>query len=258
MPGAPASLVDALGPGRLEAHFQPVVDCRTGAVRAVEALARWRTVHGTLVDGLALVALAERAGVCPQLDAEMLMLSVTQVAAWRRLPRLGTLELHANLSPVSLLEPSLPARVARVCRQAGLATGALWLELTETAAIDDLPRAASVLTRLRLLGVRIWVDDFGARYASLSYLKQLPIDGVKIDRSFISDIETSDTGRAIVGAVVAIASRLALRVIAEGIENEQQAELVRGLGVDATQGFHHGAPQHATTIDAAAPHPLAA
>ena len=114
--------------------------------------------------------------------------------------------------------------------------------------IEDLQHAAVTLDEVRRLGVRIWVDDFGAGYASLSYVKRLPIDGIKIDRSFISDIETSGAGRAIVDAVVSIASRMALRVIAEGVESEGQAETVRRLGVHATQGFHHGRPRPASSV----------
>jgi EAL domain-containing protein (putative c-di-GMP-specific phosphodiesterase class I) len=243
VPGAAlASLTDALGPGRLEPHFQAVVECGTGTVRAVEALARWRT-RGGLIEGEDLVELVRQVGCCALLDAEMLELAVAQVASWRRLPGLHALELHVNLSPESLRDPALVQRVERTYREGGLVPTALWMEVTETSVIDDLPVAATALERLRSLGIRIWVDDFGAGYASLSYVKQLPIDGVKIDRSFVTDIQSSEAGRAIVAAVVSMASPLALDVIAEGVESEQQAEVVRSLGVHATQGFYHGRPQ---------------
>ena len=242
MPEGPRSLEHALGPGRLEPHFQAVIECSTGMLRAVEALARWRT-GDVLIEGEDLVALAAEADACALLDAEMLRLAVRQVAAWRRLPGLRTLELHANLSPQSLRVPGLAERIQRTCRDAGLDPAALWMEVTETSVIGDLPQAATTLTELRSQGVRIWVDDFGAGYASLAYVKQLPIDGVKIDRSFIADIESSETGRAIVAAVVSLASPLALGVIAEGVESERQADVVRTLGVHATQGFYHGRPQ---------------
>ncbi|HEX5194709.1 MAG TPA: EAL domain-containing protein [Solirubrobacteraceae bacterium] len=238
----PRGLAAALGPGLLEPHFQAVVDCDTGALRAVEALARWRTAD-ELIEGEDLVALAERAGACALLDAEMLRLAVKQVSAWRQLPGLRELELHANLSPASLRDPGLAERIERTCQDAGMDPEALWMEVTETSVIDDLPEAATTLSALRRLGVRIWVDDFGAGYASLAYVKQLPIDGVKIDRSFIADIDCSRTGRAIVAAVVSLASPLALGVIAEGVESARQAAVVRRLGVHATQGFYHGRPQ---------------
>jgi EAL domain-containing protein (putative c-di-GMP-specific phosphodiesterase class I) len=150
----------------------------------------------------------------------------------------------------SLCDPELTTRVAQTCRNGGLDPVALWLEVTERSVIEDLDGAAVTLDEMRDLGVRIWVDDFGAGYASLSYVKGLPIDGVKIVRSFISDIETSGPCRAIVDAVVSIASRLALRVIAEGVESEGQAETVRRLGVDAIQGYHHGRPQPASSVTA--------
>jgi EAL domain-containing protein (putative c-di-GMP-specific phosphodiesterase class I) len=242
VPAGPRSLNHALGPGRLEPHFQAVIECSTGMLRAVEALARWRT-GDDLIEGEDLVALAAQFDACALLDAEMLRLAVEQVAAWRRLPGLRTLELHANLSPQSLRVPGLAARIERTCREAGLNPAALWMEVTETSVIGDLPQAATTLSDLRTQGVRIWVDDFGAGYASLAYVKQLPIDGVKIDRSFIADIESSETGRAIVAAVVSLASPLALGVIAEGVESERQADVVRTLGVHATQGFYHGRPQ---------------
>ena len=242
VPDAPRSLSQALGQGRLEPHFQAVVECDTGTLRAVEALARWR-IEDELIEGEDLLELAGQLGACALLDAEMLRLAVQQVSAWRQLPGLRTLELHANLSPQSLRDPRLPERIERTCTAAGLDPAALWMEVTETSVIDDVPQAATTLSALRLLGVRILVDDFGAGYASLSYVKQLPIDGVKIDRSFISDIESSETGRAIVAAVVSLASPLALGVIAEGVESERQADVVRTLGVHATQGFYHGRPQ---------------
>jgi EAL domain-containing protein (putative c-di-GMP-specific phosphodiesterase class I) len=235
-------LTHALGPGRLEPHFQAVVECDTGALRAVEALARWRT-DDELIEGEDLVELAAQFDACTLLDAEMLRLAVGQVVAWRRLPRLRALELHANLSPQSLRDPELAERIARTCHDGGLDPVALWMEVTETSVIEDLAQAAATLSAVRELGVRIWVDDFGAGYASLSYVKQLPIDGVKIDRSFICDIESSETGRAIVAAVVSLASPLALGVIAEGVESERQADAVRALGVHATQGFYYGRPQ---------------
>ena len=243
----PTSLVDVLGPGRLEPYFQAVVDCGSGALRAVEALARWRTASGEVLDVESMLRLVEQFEAWTLLDAEILTLAVTQVANWRRLPGLDGLELHSNLSPESLRDPELAARVARTCRDGGLDPLALWLEVTERSVIEDLHRAAVTLDEIRKLGIRIWVDDFGAGCASLAYVKRLPIDGVKIDRSFISDIKTSDAGRAIVDAVVSIAARLTLRVIAEGVESEGQAETVRRLGVDAIQGFYHGRPQPASS-----------
>jgi diguanylate cyclase len=249
-PERPRSLSDVLGPGHLEPYFQAVVECENGTVRAVEALARWRTADGDVLDVEPMLKLVERSDAWTLLDAEILTLAVTEVAIWRRLPELGGLELHANLSPESLRDPELTARVAQTCREGGLDPVALWLEVTERSVIDDLDGAAVTLDEMRRLGVRIWVDDFGAGCASLSYVKGLPIDGIKIDRSFISDIETSGAGRAIVDAVVSIASRLALRVIAEGVESEGQAETVRRLGVHAIQGFHHGRPQPASSVTA--------
>jgi EAL domain-containing protein (putative c-di-GMP-specific phosphodiesterase class I) len=249
-PERPRSLTDVLGPGHLEPYFQAVVECENGTVRAVEALARWRTADGDLLDVEPMLKLVERFDAWTLLDAEILTLAVTEVAIWRRLPELGGLELHANLSPESLRDPELTTRVAQTCRDGGLDPVALWLEVTERSVIDDLDGAAVTLDEMRKLGVRIWVDDFGVGCASLSYVKGLPIDGIKIDRSFISDIETSGAGRAIVDAIVSIASRLALRVIAEGVENEGQAETVRRLGVHAIQGFHHGRPQPASSVTA--------
>jgi EAL domain-containing protein (putative c-di-GMP-specific phosphodiesterase class I) len=244
------SLIDVLGPGWLEPYFQAVVDCGTGAVRAVEALARWRAADGDVLEVESMLRRVEQFDAWTLLDAEILTLAVTEVAIWRRRPELSDLELHANLSPESLRDPELTARVAETCWNAGLDPVALWLEVTERSVIEDLDHAAITLDELRSLGVRIWVDDFGAGYASLSYVKRLPIDGIKIDRSFISDIETCGAGRAIVDAVVSIASRLGLLVIAEGVESEGQAETVRRLGVDAIQGFHHGRPRPASSVTA--------
>jgi len=243
----PTSLSDVLGPGRLEPHFQAVVDCETDTLRAVEALARWRTDGGDVLDVEPMLRRVEQFDAWSLLDATILTLAVTQVASWRRLPGLSGLELHANVSPESLRDPGLATRVAETCRDGGLDPLALWLEVTERSVIEDLHGAAVTLDEMRKLGIRIWVDDFGKGCASFSYVKRLPIDGVKIDRSFISDIRTSDAGRAIVDAVVSIASQLTLRVIAEGVESEGQADAVRRLGVDAIQGFYYGRPEPASS-----------
>ena len=237
-----AALGDVLGPGALEVHYQPLVDCRTGELRALEALARWRARDGRLVGAAEVIECLAAADGCAALDLAVLAAAAARIAAWRQLPGLHRLELHVNLSPESLRDLRLAARVARTCDASGLEPTALWLEVTESSVIADAVAAAEALTALRTLGIRITIDDFGVRYASFSYVKQLPINGVKLDRSFVADLETNEASRAIVRAVVSMARQLELSLVAEGVENGHQDEVLKELGVRVAQGYHHGRP----------------
>lgn len=239
------SLVDVLGPGSLEVNFQPLIEGRTGLPHAVEALARWRQTDGELLEPSAFLASVEQAGAGHLLDKQVLSSASRQVAAWRQIPSLERLELHTNLSPQTLRSEDLPDTVDEICAESGLPATALWLEVTESSVITDMTGAAATLASLRSLGTRITIDDFGVRYASLAYVKALPIDGVKVDRTFVIDIAANQIGFAIMEAVVSLASRLRLVVVAEGVETTEQEERLAMLGVNLVQGFLHGRPTSA-------------
>jgi len=237
-----AALRNVLGPGALEVHYQPLVDYGTGELRALEALARWRARDGRLVGAAEVIERLTAADGCAALDLAVLAAATAQITTWRQLPGLHSLELHVNLSPESLRDLALPTSVARICDTSGLEPTALWLEVTESSVIADAVAAAEALNALRRLGIRITIDDFGVRYASFSYVKQLPINGVKLDRSFVADVETNEASRAIVRAVASMARQLELSLVAEGVENGHQDEVLKELGVRIAQGYHHGRP----------------
>jgi EAL domain-containing protein (putative c-di-GMP-specific phosphodiesterase class I) len=153
-----------------------------------------------------------------------------------------------NLSPRQLLEPGLPGEVARVLHETGAPADALWLEITESTLMRDAESAVGALTALRGLGVHLSVDDFGSGYSSLAYLQQLPVEALKIDRTFVDRVGTDDGSSAIVDAIVSLARALKLKTVAEGIETRDQLRHVRATGVDVGQGYLFGRPQPADTF----------
>lgn len=227
-----AELVQAIASDDLQLHYQPLVDLRTGAVLGVEALARWaHPQHGPLAPER-FVQIAEQTGSIRQLTDWVLRTGLRQCAAWRAagLP----LRLSANLSARSL-EDDLPDQVARILHDAGAAPDWLQFEITETVLMADATRGSEVLSRVHGMGVGIALDDFGTGYSSLTYMSRLPIDVLKIDRSFIVDVERG-TDEFIVKAVIDLAHNFGLRVVAEGVETAPVLARLRALGCDAVQG----------------------
>jgi diguanylate cyclase (GGDEF)-like protein len=235
-----ADLQYAIERDELALQFQPLVDLRSGRPVGVEALVRWR--HGVrgLVPPMEFIPIAEETGLIIEIGRWVLRESVARLALLRRtFPELG---LNVNISGHQLADRSLAADVSDVLRQAGLPSGVVTLELTESAFMKDPVDALRCLRNLRALGVRLAVDDFGTGYSSLSYLQRLPIDEVKIDRMFVAAAETTAEGPAIVRAIVDLGHTLRLRTVAEGIESDAQLQILRGLGCDVGQGYYLARP----------------
>ena len=231
------------GPDAIQVVFQPLVVCGTDTTRAVTAAARRADsdADGETADPYGQLWVP---GAHVALDAALLERAATEVARWRRLPATRALELRVNISAESLSDPELPARVVGTCERTGLDPGALWFELTE-GSVTGGDASATMLHRLREIGARISVDGFGGRYASLSYIKDLPINGVTLDRGFVADIETDAADRAIVHTVASIARQLRLTVAADGVQTAGQEAALAELGVDLTQGPYHLDPRPA-------------
>ena len=226
---------------QLEVHFQPIVDVVDGRPVAVEALVRWRhPVRGLLAPDQ-FVGVAEETGLILDVGRRVLALAARQTADWQR--RFETpLSLSVNVSGRQLADPDFVADVRAQVQDSGLAPGTLALEITESVLLEDAESPLAVLTALHEHGVRLELDDFGTGYSSLSYLKRFPLDGLKIDRSFLEDLEADPRAAAIVEAVIGMSQALAVNVIAEGIEAGAQLELLRAMGCHHAQGFFFSRP----------------
>ena len=241
-----ADLRRALGRDELRVFYQPIVDGRTGVVAAHEALARWQHPERGLVAPAEFIQLAEESGMILKLGEWVLRQAcrwATFIGVERGLP------VSVNLSPRQFNDPKLVHTVAAALRETGLPARLLQLEITETTAMQHTDVTLATLNRLKALGVSIAIDDFGTGYSSLSYLKRFPVDLLKIDRSFTTELPADADQCAIVSAIVALAHALELQVIAEGVENAEQREFLASCGCDFIQGHLTGAPLDA---DAAA------
>ena len=195
------------------------------------------------------IPLAEETGLIVEIGAWVLREASRQMKEWQE--RLGQpgLEIGVNLSSRQFQGPGLVAEVAEVLRATGLSPRSLRLEVTESLLMDKHPNVAQTMTELRAMGVRIDLDDFGTGYSSLSYLHQFPIDTLKIDRSFIHRIGASDDAVEIVNTILALANSLDMEVVAEGVETEQQLEVLRKMHCAYAQGYHLSRPVEAPQFE---------
>jgi len=252
-----AELRLAIERDELTVHYQPIIDLREDKVVGFEALARWRHPTRGLVLPVDFIALAEESDLIVALGETVLEKACRQAQAWRRRWPEQNLVMSVNLSPKQFLDPNLVAKIASVLRRTKLDASALELEITESSVMDRSEASLNVLHQLRALGVRMVLDDFGTGYSSLAYLRHLPLDTIKIDRSFVTDLDVQDPNVGIVRAVVSLAHGLGVSVVAEGIETEEQARRLRELGCDLGQGYNWAHPASASQTAALIAHRLA-
>jgi diguanylate cyclase (GGDEF)-like protein len=224
----------------LVVHYQPKIDVRTLDVTGVEALVRWEHPTRGLLLPDAFLPLVEDSGLMRDLTDAVLEQSLDQVKIWRSAGRM--LSVAVNLSASSLVDADLAQRVWATLRERDLPSEALELEITEDFLMGDRERARSILSDLRRLGIRVAVDDFGTGYSSLAYLRELPIDELKLDRSFVLPMDTDPRASALVASTIALAHSLGLRIIAEGVETREQLKYLRGEGCDQMQGYYFSKP----------------
>jgi EAL domain-containing protein (putative c-di-GMP-specific phosphodiesterase class I) len=242
-----ADLLRALDNGEFEVHYQPIVALNGERTVGVEALVRWRHPQRGLVPPVFFLDLAESLGLLPRLGGWVLEQACRQAAAWQQ--QEPGLELNVNLSASQLGDPALVDEVRAVLERTGLPPSLLILELTESVALDDLIESARVLRALKNLGVRIALDDFGTGFSSLSHLGALPVDVVKIDKSFVQAMEASG-GASVAEAVLQIARTFNLAPVAEGVEDARQASRLRELECAQAQGYHFARPMPADDLTA--------
>jgi len=233
-------LRDAIRDNLVVPHYQPVVSLQDGTVQAVEALARWRDPELGAIPPTEFIAIAEEHGLIIDLGSSILRQACLAAARWSFSGQ-APIGLAVNLSARQLTDPSLVSLVRTVLAESKLNPTRLSLEVTESVLMDDVNANLEVLTQLREIGIHLAIDDFGTGYSSLAYLRRLPVDTLKIDRSFILGIGSPEDN-AIVTAIVGLAHTLGRRVIAEGVETLEQLQFLRDIECDLAQGFLLGRP----------------
>ncbi|HUF97492.1 MAG TPA: EAL domain-containing protein [Ilumatobacter sp.] len=237
----------ALEGGQLEVAYQPIVRTSDDCVNGVEALVRWTHPHRGPIAPLTMVSVAERSDLICGIGAWILDQACRDHAAWMGDHPDRPLDLAVNVSVRQLLTPDFYSVVSAALSRTGMDSHSLVLELTESIAMEHSARIIDVLVGLSELGIRLALDDFGTGYSSLSYLSRLPIDIVKIDRSFIAQLD-HPSGRIVVAAVTDMAHELGLEVVAEGVETETQRQETIAVGCDYTQGYLHARPMSSENI----------
>ena len=235
-----AGLHHALEEDGFELHYQPVVTLLGGSILGAEVLLRWRDAEGNLRYPSDFLDVAEETGLVASIGDVVLLEAIEAASGWLSDGRDVTISVNVTASQLS--EPTFVSTVMSTLESFSLPPQLLILELTESEVVSDLDRTVPALRRLRDAGVRVALDDFGTGYSSLSHLRQLPIDIVKIDRSFVAEITTDETTRHLISAVLTLCDALGLRVVAEGIETSDQAGALGELGCAVAQGFFYSRP----------------
>ncbi len=238
--------------GELLLHYQPKVCTRSGQLQGLEALLRWQHPELGMVAPGRFIPLAEETGLINAIGEWVLDEACRQQRAWLD-DGLAVVPIAVNLSAQQLVQQNFVSRVASAIDSAGLAPSLIELELTETMLMRDVDRTIHTLIRLREMGVRLSIDDFGTGYSSLNYLRQFPVNALKIDRSFVSDISAEGTEGKIAAAIIGMAHSLGLEAIAEGVETEAQRSFLTAHGCHQLQGYLIGRPAPAAEIEARLP-----
>ncbi len=239
----------ALDNEELTLMYQPKVNVETGAVTGAEALVRWKSVEFGDVSPVEFIPVAEMSGMIVAIGQWVLRTACQQAVKWKA-AGWDDFVIAVNVSIRQLHEPTFLDAVSNVLNETGLAAESLILELTENMIMENVEANTSQLNELRNIGVKISIDDFGTGYSSLSYLQQLPVDQLKIDRSFIMEIESADAMAPIVKAIVSLAHDLQLSVVAEGVEEAVQLEYIDRLGCEEYQGYYKSCPLIAADFEA--------
>lgn len=231
---------------QLVLYYQPKVDFADGRLSGVEALVRWQhPTHGLLMPNK-FIALAEQAGIIGALTERVLILALQQIRTWQKE---GTpTRIAVNVSTMNIQDVSFPGLVERLLAEYATPPELLEFEVTETAVMANPERAVACIERLHVLGIEVAIDDFGTGYSSMTYLKQLRVSTIKIDRSFVADMLTNHSGGVIVRSTIELGHNLGLKVVAEGIEDQRIWDALRALGCDTAQGYYLSRPLAATAI----------
>ncbi len=231
----------------LQQHYQPKIDMKTGQLCGVEALARWHSLQYGTIAPSEFIPLAEHTGLIRPLTYNAIEAAMRQLRTWSETGL--KFPVAVNLSARNLRDPALVNRIRSLIGDYGIDCGQLELEITESAIMEDPDGALDVLTRLSEMGIALSIDDFGTGYSSLSYLNNLPVNAIKIDKSFVIDMLSNEDAALIVRSTIVLAHDLGLRVIAEGIESKASWQRLAELGCDVAQGYYVARPMHASDLD---------
>ena len=234
---------------QLRVYYQPIVSLSNGQIVGFEALSRWQRPERLVMPG-EFIAVADETGLILPINRQLLYDACRQLRAWQALfPSDPPLTLNVNITPKQFAQPELASQIGKTLQETGLDPRCLNLEITETIAMADAKRSAVVLSELKALGVSLDIDDFGTGYSSLSRLQGFPVDTLKIDRAFISRIDTDLATLEIVRVIVMLAHGLRLKVVAEGVETQAQLDLLKDIGCELAQGYFYSKPVAAETIE---------
>jgi predicted signal transduction protein with EAL and GGDEF domain len=237
--------------GELQIHYQPIVSLRNGCLTGFEALIRWQRPGFGLVPPLEFIPVAEETGLIVPIGSWVLREACSQMRDWQlRFPSQPALTIAVNFSAKQFIQPNLVEQVKQVLGETHLDPGSLKIELTESVAMQDAERTTRILTELRALGLGTSIDDFGTGYSSLSYLIRLPLDILKLDRSFVSRMDKNKESRQIVHTIISLADNLGMDVVAEGIETVEQADELKLLGCQYAQGYFFSKPINKGSVEA--------
>jgi PAS domain S-box-containing protein len=230
-------------------YYQPIVSLRNDQIVGFETLSRWQRPEGLIMPG-EFIAVADETGIILAINQQLLYEACRQLRSWHAIfPTDPALTLNVNITPKQFAQPDLASQIGKTLQETGLDPRVINLEITETIAMADADRSAVVLSELKALGVHLDIDDFGTGYSSLSRLQHFPVDRLKIDRSFISRMDTDVETREIVRIIVMLAHGLGLKVVAEGIETQAQADMLKDIDCELAQGYLYSRPVPSETID---------
>ena len=231
-----SDLRHAMERNELALHYQPKIELFSGKIIGMEGLLRWKHPTLGMIPPVEFIPIAEETGLIHKLGEWVLETACSKLREWESTDH-KNISIAINLSAVQFKQKDLLGRIREVLVKTGANPKLLELEITESTIMEDLDSAAAIMRELHKEGIRISIDDFGTGYSSLNHLKRFPISTVKIDRSFVRDLTTDPDDAAIVGAIISMAHGMSLRIIAEGVETEQQLEYLRRLRCDEVQGF---------------------
>ena len=232
----------ALELGEFRTHYQPIISLKTGRITGFEALTRWQH-GGRLLAPVEFIAVADETGLIIPMNRLLLREACEQLRTWHaQFPTETPLTMSVNITSKEFAYPNLAKGIGETLKQTGVDPSNVQLEITETIAMGDPEKAASVFSELKALGVRLSVDDFGTGYSSLSRLQQFPVDSLKIDRAFISQMDSDPESRKIVQIIIMLAQNLGLVTVAEGTETEEQVNQLKALDCGFAQGYFFSKP----------------
>ena len=232
----------ALDQGEFRIHYQPIVSLQTGKITGFEALTRWQRPQGIL-SPIAFIAVAEETGLIIPMNRQLLREACQHLRSWQsEFPSSPPLTMSVNITSREFAQPDLISEIRKSLEQTGIDPSCLQFEIIETIAMGDAEKSGHVLAQLKALGVRLSIDDFGTGYSSLSRLRRIPVDTLKIDRAFISNMDSDKENREIVRAIIVLAHNLGLKVVAEGTETEEHVNLLKQLNCEMAQGYFFSRP----------------